>query len=437
MTQKSSTTLIQKVSSAFGLSLLLWGCGGGGGGGVIVEATQTFSGVAIDGYLEGATAFLDLNDNGEHDANEPKSLTDENGQFTLNATASQFAKHRVVVLVPAGAIDSNTGPVDAPFSLTSPAGHGSVVSPLTTLVAAHMAEGSSFDDALSKVGQDLRLEGNVMKDFMADDDFVFQKIAVAVTEILKTTDIVSSKEQLIDIKSNTNLKVPPLLDEIPNFNIDQVDMWSRLQVFAKQAAQPATLELNSQWVKFLQKEAPVITSLKINNTPEPDLINLIDFSITQLATNNFQMEISAPQISVVRGLIFDEDLNLINVTAGSENQRFQFTDPNIAKSLPTQVSYNSTGSYFGGQDLTKCKTISSYSTSSANGGNLNFSLDLVTSLEDGNPCQTLRPTSESFYFLLTKDGLFLEKATAKIEELNIEIELIFANQSQHHIYKNL
>jgi hypothetical protein len=436
MTQKSSKTLIQKVSSAFGLSLLLWGCGGGGGGGAIDEATQALNGVAIDeatqalngvaidGYLKGATAFLDLNDNGKLDRNEPNSETNGSGQFTLNATASQFAKHRVVVWVPEGAIDSNTGRVDAPFSLTSPAGHGSVVSPLTTLVAAHMAEGSSFDDALSKVGQDLRLTGNVMKDFMADNDFNFQKIAVAVTEILKTTDIVSSKEQLIDIKSNTNLKVPPLLDEIPNFKIDEVDVWSRLQVFAKQAAQPATLELNSQWVEFLRKEAPVITSLKINNTPKPDLIKFIDFSITQLEVNNFQMKISAFPISVVRGLIFDKDLNLINVTAGSENQDFQFTDPPFAKSLPTQVSYNSTGSYFGGQDSTGCKTISSYSTSSANGGNLNFSLDF-TSLENGNPCQQSRPTSESFYFLLTKDGLFLEKATAKIGGLNIE--LIFAN----------
>jgi hypothetical protein len=36
----------------------------------------TFSGVVIDGYISGATLFLDANKNGVKDTNEPSTTTD-------------------------------------------------------------------------------------------------------------------------------------------------------------------------------------------------------------------------------------------------------------------------------------------------------------------------------------------------------------------------
>ncbi|SBT15558.1 hypothetical protein VCE7224_04357 [Vibrio celticus] len=57
----------------------LTACGGGGGGSntsAPAPQTRTLQGVAIDGYISGATAFLDINYNGVLDEGEPSSVTD-------------------------------------------------------------------------------------------------------------------------------------------------------------------------------------------------------------------------------------------------------------------------------------------------------------------------------------------------------------------------
>jgi|GEM_PF-3878165 len=45
-------------------------------------STTQLSGVAIDGYLAGATVYLDISDNGEKNAGEPFAITDKDGFFT-------------------------------------------------------------------------------------------------------------------------------------------------------------------------------------------------------------------------------------------------------------------------------------------------------------------------------------------------------------------
>ena len=88
---------------------LILSCGGGGGGPTGETASRSFSGVAIDGALYRATAFLDLNGNGQLDSGEPSSTTDASGTYTLSATQDQINSHSVVVSAIAGiTIDQDT-----------------------------------------------------------------------------------------------------------------------------------------------------------------------------------------------------------------------------------------------------------------------------------------------------------------------------------------
>ena len=103
--------------------------------------TVAVSGLVVDGPLQGATVCYDLNDNGACDTGEPSATTDANGRYSLTVLESVSGKHAVLAMVPATAIDKDTGAaVGAAFMLrtlpTQTAGAQDVfVSPVTTLVA--------------------------------------------------------------------------------------------------------------------------------------------------------------------------------------------------------------------------------------------------------------------------------------------------------------
>ena len=147
----SHITLNKKKLSTLALAattVLLTACGGGGGGSGSVNA---LSGVAVDGYLQGATVFLDMNRNGVLDAGEPSTVTDLNGRYAVDYSGVTGAITGLPVVV-TGGVDSDTGfafagklsaPVDA-------AKQAQVVTPLTTLVDAMVAQRLAADVASAK-----------------------------------------------------------------------------------------------------------------------------------------------------------------------------------------------------------------------------------------------------------------------------------------------
>ena len=147
----SHITLNKKKLSTLALAataVLLTACGGGGGGSGSVNA---LSGVAVDGYLQGATVFLDMNRNGVLDTGEPSTVTDLNGRYALDYSGVTGVITGLPVVV-TGGVDSDTGfafagklsaPVDA-------AKQAQVVTPLTTLVDAMVAQGLAADVASAK-----------------------------------------------------------------------------------------------------------------------------------------------------------------------------------------------------------------------------------------------------------------------------------------------
>ncbi|WP_084404880.1 hypothetical protein [Aliagarivorans taiwanensis] len=110
---------------------LLAGCGDGS----VEDSTAQMRITALDGYLQGAMVWLDLDGDFELDQGEPSATTDENGLFLLDVAEPSDAACVVVKVIPGETIDMDqpSTPVRQSYLLTAPPG-GVVVSPLTTLV---------------------------------------------------------------------------------------------------------------------------------------------------------------------------------------------------------------------------------------------------------------------------------------------------------------
>lgn len=95
---KSSLMMITYVS-------LLSACGGGSADTttqapivpIVPIATQnkSLSGKVIDGYVRGATVWVDLNANGEMDAGEPSTVSTDAGDYVLELSdqETQYVQH--------------------------------------------------------------------------------------------------------------------------------------------------------------------------------------------------------------------------------------------------------------------------------------------------------------------------------------------------------
>lgn len=108
---------------------ILSACGGSSGGddsnnNTPNDTQSTISGKAIDGYIQGATAFLDKNYNGQLDSGEPSSLTNSTGDFSFNIDETDACLNTapIVVQVPVGAIDSDNpnSAIDKAYTMTLP-----------------------------------------------------------------------------------------------------------------------------------------------------------------------------------------------------------------------------------------------------------------------------------------------------------------------------
>ncbi len=99
----------------------------------LASVINTLDGVVADGYVAGATLFVDVNGNGVRDSGEAWTTTDADGNFTLNV-------NKAGAIVAVGGVNKDTGLANQ-MVMRSPY-NASVVNPLTTLIAAVMAASS-------------------------------------------------------------------------------------------------------------------------------------------------------------------------------------------------------------------------------------------------------------------------------------------------------
>lgn len=168
------------------MAAVLAACGGGGDSSAsspTPPATAQLTGKAIDGYLAGATACLDLNANNRCDAGEPSAVTDSNGNFSLSGADNAIGKKLLVV------VDGNTKdqsrpgysfPANIVLSGIVDGTTGQNVTPLTSLVVAQMEAGASKAAAERAVAA-LAGDGDPKRDYVAAGD---QRTLAAASRIV-------------------------------------------------------------------------------------------------------------------------------------------------------------------------------------------------------------------------------------------------------------
>lgn len=153
---------------------LIAGCGGSGS---TPASSAAVSGKVADGYLVGATVFMDKNNNYQLDANEPHATTDANGAYTLmNVDPADVGKYPIVAMAIKGqTLDKDTNQsVSDSYVLSMPAAavfgtHSSnFISPMSTLIREKMTANPAMTltDAMVQLRNQMNLPAGI--DMMAD-----------------------------------------------------------------------------------------------------------------------------------------------------------------------------------------------------------------------------------------------------------------------------
>ncbi|MDA8808739.1 Ig-like domain-containing protein, partial [Gammaproteobacteria bacterium] len=117
-----------------------------------VSEVFSFKGKTIDGYIQGATVYLDQNFNFRPDTGELSAVTGSDGSFTISTDDMDLyncLKSRPIVAdVPVGAIDSSLGEVTKAYRMVLPSisdtGNSSIViSPFTSLLGDAVIQAKS------------------------------------------------------------------------------------------------------------------------------------------------------------------------------------------------------------------------------------------------------------------------------------------------------
>ena len=106
-------------------------------------ANSSVTGNIVKGPLSNALVFLDLDGDNVRDDNEQFVLTDADGKFTIETTATDY---KIVATTTSATVDSSSGAVLDGITLTAPKG-AAVVTPTTTL----MEEGGLTKEQVAEV----------------------------------------------------------------------------------------------------------------------------------------------------------------------------------------------------------------------------------------------------------------------------------------------
>jgi hypothetical protein len=146
---------------------IIAGCGSSG----TSTPTTAISGKVADGYLVGATVFMDKNGNYQLDAGEPSATTKDDGSYTLNVDPADVGKYPIVAMATKGVtLDKDTSTfVNNSYVLSMPATvNSNFISPMSTLIREKMAANSSMTltDAMTQLRNQMNLPAGI--DMMAD-----------------------------------------------------------------------------------------------------------------------------------------------------------------------------------------------------------------------------------------------------------------------------
>ncbi|EHH1180812.1 thrombospondin type 3 repeat-containing protein [Vibrio vulnificus] len=166
-----------KVVMALGLSVSvsLLGCGGGSSSSSGGSSSSSYSVTAIDGYLQNAQVWLDLNKNFIWDTGEPKATTGAGGKATLDVTGIDNPESYPIVVkaIKGKTVDEDTGnTIATDYVMSAPAGEQDIT-PLSTMVHVLLERDANLskEDAVQTVATQLGITSDeVLGDYIEDND---------------------------------------------------------------------------------------------------------------------------------------------------------------------------------------------------------------------------------------------------------------------------
>jgi len=235
----------------------------------------TVSGKSIDGYVSGATVFIDANSNGTLDTGEVSTTTDASGNFSLQTTA-------LGALVMTGGTDISTGQA---FVGTMRAVSGStVVTPLTTMIASLMDNDATLTAATAqaKLADVLGLDTTI-------DLATFDPVAGSVSTTSATATASAAIMKAAVQIQNTIVQAASVLQGADG---TMSDANATANIFTAMAAQLSQETAGSTFLTDAAKLSTIITSAATNNgiANDANLTNAITTVKDVISASNTQVK---------------------------------------------------------------------------------------------------------------------------------------------------
>lgn len=138
-----------------------------------------------DGYLSNATVCLDVNENNTCDADEPTTTSDSNGNYEIEADTEEEANSPILAVAKAGETLDGGEAISEDYSIGSPAGSDSFVSPITALVQTVMQANPQMakSEARNYIASFVGKSGNadqIFEDYIESNDGALHKVSQGV-----------------------------------------------------------------------------------------------------------------------------------------------------------------------------------------------------------------------------------------------------------------
>ena len=168
---------VAPIFCTFAIATLVSACGSGGSSTPIA----TVNGQVVGSFIENARVCMDINKNGQCDANEPATRSAQDGSYSLPVTEDVdiVADIGVDAFVADKADFSDRKPVAARFVMRSAnalwSAGNTAVSALSTVVSADMDNGTSLDAAKKKLANKLAIDAaKVLGNYNLEADAIVQ-----------------------------------------------------------------------------------------------------------------------------------------------------------------------------------------------------------------------------------------------------------------------
>lgn len=279
------------------VSLSFVACGGGGS-----SSLSNITGKVVDGYVQDATVCLDVNNDLSCNAEEPTSITDGNGRYSL--LLSEIQKNSGANIIAYGGKDIDT---QAPFLslLKSPILDDTTnITPITSILAAGLDNGVSLENTITQLRILFDIKDNIdiwadpvaiakentndTKKFFGNNLAITGAINVLLSADTNNINQTNRFSSVNDIYKSFAIRMNYGIDKgvsdlINNAAYSSINM-TKIQNTASAIAERIYIETDSSDISLdftlkMQSKMESITNYIISKIKEADFSSVVDFKI--------------------------------------------------------------------------------------------------------------------------------------------------------------